>query len=78
MLWAAREKRTIITYDKDFGELVFKLGNRHYGVILVRVRDESHRMQLKLIEDFLAAHNPKEIQAHFWILTEATTRQAHK
>jgi predicted nuclease of predicted toxin-antitoxin system len=33
---AAREKRIIITYDRDFGELVFKAGHKSYGIIYLR------------------------------------------
>src|SRR3989344_4640842 len=36
-----RENRIILTSDKDFGELVFKEGLAHSGVILLRLRDES-------------------------------------
>ena len=35
---ATREKRTLITYDTDFGEIIYR-GNRHalYGIILFRM-----------------------------------------
>ena len=74
--WAVEDKRTILTYDKDFGELVFKLARRHAGVILLRCQDESHQAQLKLLKRFFAAHTAKEIQAHFWTLTETSERKA--
>lgn len=31
------EERLLLTQDKDFGELVFRLRQAHYGVILVRL-----------------------------------------
>ena len=34
---AEREKRILITRDKDFGELVYRLNKAHAGVILVRL-----------------------------------------
>lgn len=34
---AANEKRILITKDKDFGELVFRLNKGHAGVILLRL-----------------------------------------
>jgi predicted nuclease of predicted toxin-antitoxin system len=34
---AADEKRILITKDKDFGELVFRLSKAHSGVILLRL-----------------------------------------
>ena len=38
-------KRILITQDKDFGELVFRLKNAHHGVILTRL--EGHKPALK-------------------------------
>jgi predicted nuclease of predicted toxin-antitoxin system len=37
---AARERRVVITFDKDFGELVFKRGHA-VAVVLIRLRDTS-------------------------------------
>ena len=37
---AARESRVVITFDKDFGELVFKRGHS-VAVVLIRLRDTS-------------------------------------
>jgi predicted nuclease of predicted toxin-antitoxin system len=34
---AAEENRILITRDKDFGELVFRLQKAHAGVILIRL-----------------------------------------
>lgn len=34
---AANEKRILITKDKDFGELVFRLNKGHAGVVLLRL-----------------------------------------
>ncbi|MDZ7363107.1 MAG: DUF5615 family PIN-like protein [candidate division KSB1 bacterium] len=33
--------RVLITNDKDFGELVYRSGLPHTGVVLFRLRDES-------------------------------------
>lgn len=38
---ANEEGRILLTTDKDFGELVFKEGLIHSGVILLRLKDES-------------------------------------
>ncbi len=34
---AVTEQRILITRDKDFGELVFRMGQAHAGVILIRL-----------------------------------------
>lgn len=73
---AHQEKRTVITYDKDFGELVFQHEVGHSGVILLRTRDESYPTQLKILEEFLSRHAEIEIQEHFWVLTESMARRA--
>ena len=36
MQYAKKEKRTIITFDKDFGELVFRNKQKSCGVILMK------------------------------------------
>jgi predicted nuclease of predicted toxin-antitoxin system len=38
---AAEENRVIVTNDKHFGQLVFRSGKAHHGVLLFRLRDES-------------------------------------
>ena len=45
---AALESRVIITFDKDFGELVFMRGHS-VGVVLIRVRDASMQATVELI-----------------------------
>ena len=38
LAWAAREHRILLTFDKDFGELVLKRGARaSHGIILFRI-----------------------------------------
>lgn len=36
---ARREKTLLLTADKDFGELVFRHGLPHYGILLIRSKD---------------------------------------
>ncbi len=35
--WAVRDNRLVVTMDKDFGELVFRSGKGHSGVLLLRM-----------------------------------------
>ena len=70
------EQRIVITYDKDFGELVFKHEAGHFGVILLRTRDESYPTQLAVLKEFFNTHAEAEIQEHFWVLTESVARKA--
>ncbi|MCM8792912.1 MAG: DUF5615 family PIN-like protein [Candidatus Omnitrophica bacterium] len=43
---ANREKRILITNDKDFGEIVFFQKKIIYGIILFRVKGKKHRRKL--------------------------------
>lgn len=49
--WAADEKRILITMDKDFGELVFKQGMPHFG--LVRLPDVPVTARIELMRRLL-------------------------
>ena len=53
---AEKEQRILITRDKDFGELVFRLGQVHAGVILVRLDgyDTNERADIvcKLVDQY--------------------------
>jgi len=53
---AANENRIIMTMDKDFGELVYKSGLPHSGVLLLRLEgasgDEKVRIVRKIIGGF--------------------------
>lgn len=46
MEFAQREKRIIVTHDKDFGNLVRFPVRTHAGVILIRLRNQSPRNTL--------------------------------
>jgi predicted nuclease of predicted toxin-antitoxin system len=37
---AVQDARIVVTNDKDFGELIFRSGRPHAGVVLLRLRDE--------------------------------------
>ena len=50
---ANEQKRTLITLDKDFGELVFKEKLVHSGVILLRLENESVENKMKILEKAL-------------------------
>ena len=47
------QERILVTLDKDFGELVFKEGLTYFGVILVRLKDESVDNKKKVLKQTL-------------------------
>ncbi len=75
--FAEREKRILITNDKDFGELIFRLSKPSSGVILLRLRNDMpknrQRYVLNLIESI-----PNKLESSFIVVTEGKIRIREK
>lgn len=54
-----KENRILITDDKDFGELIFKLKRPESGIILLRLSDTSSTTRLDSILYLLNHHHPE-------------------
>lgn len=63
---ALKDKRVLLTYDKDFGELVFYKHKKHYGILLIRVSADLVSLHLRALRNFLSSHSQNEIIGHFW------------
>ncbi len=46
---AAGGGRLLVTNDKDFGELAFRSGQLHTGILLLRLRDESGPNRVRVV-----------------------------
>ncbi|NBV25164.1 MAG: hypothetical protein EBS05_25000 [Proteobacteria bacterium] len=46
----------LLTADKDFGELVFRLGRIHAGVVLIRLAGVSAEAKVELLSDAFQTH----------------------
>ena len=46
---AVRERRLVITMDKDFGEMIFRSGKEHAGVLLLRLEDAPSEKKLQVV-----------------------------
>lgn len=53
---ANTKKRILITQDKDFGELVYRLKQAHYGVILIRLHGYSADVKAEITTSVLLKH----------------------
>jgi predicted nuclease of predicted toxin-antitoxin system len=53
---ANEKKRLLITEDKDFGELVFRLKLPHHGVILIRVLGLDRQIKIQRVVTLLLEH----------------------
>ena len=72
---AYAENRILVTNDKDFGELVFRLKKPHKGVVLLRLEDERAANKIAAIERLLASYADR-LADRFTVVTESTVRIA--
>ena len=61
---AAQQNRLVVTMDKDFGELVYRSGRRHRGVLLLRLEDQSASVSVPILKEILQNHSAR-IDSHF-------------
>ena len=68
---ALRERRVLVTHDRDFGELIFRERRPHAGVILLRMHGTLDELQTRMLQV------TTEFQAHltqFVVVTERLIR----
>lgn len=70
---AKKEKRILITNDKDFGELVFLQKKLSSGLILFRVRGQQAPDKVKLVKTLVHNYSNK-LAKHFTVITEKNFR----
>ncbi len=56
LTFAAHESRILLTRDKDFGELVFRLRKPHAGIILIRLEGYSTDVRSKIVDTIIQKH----------------------
>lgn len=66
---AQSNQALLITCDKDFGELVFRLNQVHYGVILLRLAGAFSDDKAKIVAEFLKEHSDEAARAFTVIST---------
>jgi predicted nuclease of predicted toxin-antitoxin system len=72
---AIREERTILTFDRDYGELIFKYAYKpQKGVIYLRLSQYTPEEPGKIIEELLSRPSFKPDKM-FTVLTEDSIRQ---
>jgi predicted nuclease of predicted toxin-antitoxin system len=70
---AHAESRILITDDRDFGELVFRLGHSHAGVIYLRLGSYADLdSRIARLDDVLASHTDELDQ--FLVVNPRTVR----
>jgi predicted nuclease of predicted toxin-antitoxin system len=69
---AYSEQRVLVTDDRDFGELVFRLRRAHAGVIYLRLDTTKFQARARRVEDVLAQYGDQLDQ--FLVVTMDTIR----
>lgn len=59
MAKANAEERVLLTQDKDFGELVFRLKQVHHGVILIRLEGYNPQAKASIVLNVIRKHNTR-------------------
>lgn len=70
---ALAEDRLLLTEDKDFGELVYRLRRPAYGVILLRFDVADRALKIPRLRDLLA-HESARLTGAFVVLEVNKTR----
>src|SRR3989338_10688265 len=73
LAFAEEEKRILITNDKDFGELIFRLNKPSSGIILLRLKLDSPKQREKYVEEAIKTLDNKLISG-FVVVTEGQIR----
>ena len=74
---ATREKRVLITNDRDYGELIFRLQHNHCGVIYFRLKRGDVSLETKKEKLLLVlATYPHQIP-YFLVVTQTSLRIRH-
>ena len=63
----------LITADKDFGELVFRLGRVHAGVMLLRLSGVPPRTKAQIVSEVLSSHGDGLLEA-FSVISSGRVR----
>lgn len=71
--WAAREDRLLVTMDKDFGELIYRSGQFHSGVLLLRLEAAQSSEKAQVISEILTVH-ADELRGRFSVYQNGRLR----
>ncbi len=72
LAYAEKERRILVTDDKDFGELVWRLGKPAFGVVLLRFSTANERTKKEVLQEVFVRY---AIEGHFTMVNEYSVRQ---
>ena len=73
LAWAVRESRLVVTMDKDFGELVYRSGEPHAGVLLLRLEAMRTTERVQIVTDIFSNH-AADLAGHFSVYQNGRLR----
>lgn len=73
LVMANRESALLLTADKDFGELVFRLGRITHGVVLIRLAGLSPTRKAEIVSRAINQHIT-ELPGKFTVITPGIIR----
>ncbi len=71
--WAVEDSRIVITNDKDFGDLVFVYGQKHSGIVLLRLQDESPANKVAVVTAVMESYANRLVD-NFTVARETNIR----
>jgi predicted nuclease of predicted toxin-antitoxin system len=73
---ARSAKRILVVADRDFGELIFRQGLTHTGVIFFRLPGARLQTKIEHLDRLLKEHEPELVQGLFLAVTPGQIRVA--
>ncbi len=70
---AIENQGLLITEDKDFGELTYRLKHEHKGILLIRLSDIPRKDQINIVPDIIEKHHVK-LENNFSVLSKRGLR----
>ena len=71
--WANSDNRIPVTGDKDYGELVFREGEPHKGIILFRMSNQTPRYKIGILRLLTYFLSPL-LEGSFTVVTDSKIR----
>jgi predicted nuclease of predicted toxin-antitoxin system len=73
LAWAVSERRLVVTMDKDFGELVYRSGEAHAGVLLLRLEAARIAEKVRVVTAIFEKH-ADQLPDHFSVYQDGRIR----
>ncbi len=70
---ANQESRILVTKDKDFGELIFRLQKIHTGIILIRLENLKPKLKAEIVIEAVVKHF-SELEGAFIVIQPGVVR----